>query len=205
MSCLPIRVVKVGGSLFDLPDLPERLHHWLASQPPAHYVLIAGGGRLVDQVRELHAVRPVSDVVAHWMCVDIMTVTARLLHDWLPDIPLIEDEQLLCQRVGDRGCTIFGPAHWLRHGEPYLPGRKLPTNWHVTSDSIAARLAIVLQAKELLLLKSALPEKGEMLGQMSANGFLDREFQAFASELPNTRIINFRDVPEETGEIYLED
>jgi len=38
MTRLPIRVVKVGGSLFDLPDLAERLHNWLGEQTPAHQV-----------------------------------------------------------------------------------------------------------------------------------------------------------------------
>ena len=193
MSGLPIRVVKVGGSLFDLPDLAERLHRWLAAQVPAHHVLIAGGGVLVEQVRQWHKTNPLNDAAAHWMCVDLMTVTAHMLHDRLPEIPLIEDDRLLCQRVGERGCTIFGPANWLRHSEHYLPGKKLPYNWDVTSDSIAARLAIVLQAPHLVLLKSALPNKGDDLRDLANRGYVDQGLAALAPELPPVEFVNLRE------------
>lgn len=190
MSRLPVRVIKVGGSLIELADLAQRLHDWLADQPPAHQVLVAGGGPLVEQVRKLHAIRPLSDTAAHWMCVDLMTVTAHLLHDWLPEIPLIEDDRLLCQRLGERACTIFGAANWLRHSEPYLPGKTLPASWEVTSDSIAARLAIVVQADELVLLKSTLPEAHLDLQQLADIGYVDTHLAALEPELSTIRFAN---------------
>jgi aspartokinase-like uncharacterized kinase len=85
-----IRVVKVGGSLFDLPDLPQRLWAWLAAQPRAHNVLMAGGGPLVEQVRTWNRQCAIDETAAHWMCVDLLTVTAHMLHAWLPEIPLVE-------------------------------------------------------------------------------------------------------------------
>lgn len=193
MSCTPIRVVKVGGSLFDLPDLADRLRSWLAAQSPAHHVLITGGGALVEQIRQWHAIHPISEVAAHWMCVDLMTATAHMLHDYLPEIPLIEDDRLLCQRVGERSCTIFGPANWLRHSEPQLPGKKLPANWEVTSDSIAARLAITLLANELVLLKSASPIPMANVQQLTSSGYLDPMFSELLPELSRTYLINFRE------------
>ncbi len=192
MSRIPIRVVKVGGSLFDLPDLADRLRAWLSEQSPAHHVIVTGGGALVEQVRRWHALRPLNDAAAHWMSVDLMTVTAHMLHDHLPEIPLIEDDRLLCQRLGERSCTLFGPGQWLRHSEPNLPGRKLPTNWQVTSDSIAARLAITLLADELVLLKSALPQK-KSVEQLVQEGYLDRMFAALHPDLPRTFLVNLRD------------
>ncbi|MEZ6114792.1 MAG: hypothetical protein R3C99_27825 [Pirellulaceae bacterium] len=41
----PIRVIKVGGSLFDLPDLRQRVAEWRSRQPTALDVLIAGVAR----------------------------------------------------------------------------------------------------------------------------------------------------------------
>lgn len=203
MNRSAIRVVKVGGSLLDMNDLANRLRKWLAVQTPAHHVLLVGGGALVEQVRRWHAEQPLSESAAHWMCVDLMTVTAHLLHDRLPEFTLVEDDRLLCQRVGQRNCTIFSPARWLRHSEPHLPGLKLPANWEVTSDSIAARLAIVLQADELLLLKSALPNPGEKVQQWTSGGFVDQFFPALSSDLPPTRIVNLRDLPHRTMELLL--
>ena len=54
MTCHhPIRVVKIGGSLFQFPALVQNLRSWLASQPRALNVLLAGGGRFADAVRDL--------------------------------------------------------------------------------------------------------------------------------------------------------
>ncbi|NOZ40340.1 MAG: hypothetical protein GXP24_08955 [Planctomycetes bacterium] len=201
MSRLPIRVVKVGGSLLNLPDLAERLQEWLAEQSPAHHVLVAGGGALVEQVRQWHKLRPLNDEAAHWMCVDLMTVTAQMLHDWLPEIPLVEDDRLLCQRVGERGSTIFATADWLRHSEPSLPGRTLPANWDVTSDAIAARLAIVFSVDELVLLKSALPAGDFEVRKLAEIGYLDPMMVRLASELPPTRLVNFRALPHQATKL----
>lgn len=190
MSDCPIRVVKVGGSLLELPDLADRLRRWLAAQSPAHHVLLGGGGPLADHVRLWHALRPLKDDTAHWMCVDLLTVTAHLLHARLPEIPLVEDDRLLCQRVGQRACTIFGPAAWLRHGEPRLPGTRLPATWDVTSDSIAARLAVALRAAELVLLKSTLPEENLQVPELAKSGLVDAMFPRLVDELPAVRIVN---------------
>lgn len=192
-----IRVVKVGGSLLDLPDLPLRLRAWLASQRPAHNVLIAGGGPLVEQVRTWNADQPIEEAAAHWMCVDLLTVTAHLLHAWLPEYPLVEDDRLLCQRVGEEGGTIFGPAPWMRRSEPGLPGTWLPSNWDTTSDSIAGRLAAALLADEFVLLKSALPRRrtSRELSALAAAGYIDSVLAQMAPELPPTRLVNLRAEP----------
>jgi aspartokinase-like uncharacterized kinase len=191
-----IRVVKVGGSLLDMPDLPERLRSWLAAQPRAHNVIVAGGGPLVEQVRVWHRETGLDETAAHWMCVDLLTVTAHLLHSWLPEIPLIEDDRLLCQRVGEDGATIFGPAPWMRHSEPGLPGRWLPTSWDTTSDSIAGRLSVALRADEFVLLKSDLPrQRSPELSALAAVGYIDTILAQMSHELPATRLVNLRAKP----------
>ena len=191
---VPIRVVKVGGSLLDLGDLATRMRQWLKAQTPAHHVIVVGGGALVEQVREWHRNDPIDDVAAHWMCIDLMSVTAHLLHSRMPEIALIEDDRLLCQRVGSRDCTIFGPANWMRHSEPYLPGTKLPASWDVTSDSIAARLAFALIADEIVLLKSSLPQKRQTnrIKDLAAGGYIDVMMAQLAHELPGVRVVNLR-------------
>ena len=197
MSRTAIRVVKVGGSLLDLPDLADRLRRWLAAQSPAHHVLVVGGGALVEQVRQWHTLQPLGEAAAHWMCIDLMTVTAHMLHDRLPEISLIEDDSLLRERLGEPSCTIFGVAAWLRQSEPNLPGYRLPTSWEVTSDSIAGRLALVLHADELVLLKSALPEQPIAcdIAQLAADGLFDRALPCIAKELSALRLVNLRANP----------
>jgi aspartokinase-like uncharacterized kinase len=192
-----IRVVKIGGSLLDLVGLPDKLRAWLAAQPRAHNVLVAGGGPLVEQVRWWNReIAAVDETASHWMCVDLLTVTAHLLHAWLPEIPLVEDDRLLCRRVGEDGATIFGPAPWMRHSEPGLPGRWLPTDWETTSDSIAGRLAVALRADEFVLLKSDLPKaRSPELSALAAIGYIDPILAQMSHELPATRLVNFRANP----------
>ncbi len=201
MNHLPMRIVKVGGSLFDLPDLAQRLRHWLADQPPAHHVLLAGGGKFVDQVRERQRSSGMSDTDAHWACIDCMQQTAKMLSTWLPGTPLISDERLLSKRAHDCSYTLFDSADWLRHREPQAAGTKLGKNWQVTSDSIAARLAIVLSAEELLLLKSMNPKSCQSLQELANCGAVDVGMLALAGELPTTRIVNLRDIPHRTSDV----
>jgi aspartokinase-like uncharacterized kinase len=192
-----IRVVKVGGSLLDLPKLADKLRNWLAGQPPAHNVLVAGGGPLVEQIRIWHAAEAIDDAAAHWICVDLLTATAHLLHARLPEIPLVENEALLSQRVGKPGATIFGPARWMRHCEQSLPGMRLPSGWDTTSDSIAGRLAAALKADEFVLLKSALPQEraSRKLNALVDAGYIDPVLAQMAAELPPTRLVNLRAEP----------
>lgn len=192
-----IRVVKIGGSLLDLPELPDRLRTWLADQLPAHNVLLAGGGALVDQIRTWHSAESIDEAAAHWMSIDLLTVTAQLLHAWLPEIPLVENDCLLQQRAAEDGATIFSPAPWMRYREPALPGKRLSCSWDTTSDSIAGRLAAALRAEELVLLKSVLPRKRTSieLTALAAVGHIDRMLVQMAHELPPTRLVNFRATP----------
>jgi aspartokinase-like uncharacterized kinase len=80
----------------------------------------------------------------------------------------------------------------LRHGEPRLPGTRLPANWDVTSDSIAARLAVALRAEELVLLKSTLPDAHLEVEELSQSGLVDTMFPRLCGELPAVRIVNLR-------------
>ena len=41
-------VIKVGGSLLDLPDLPARLDRWLTARGGAKPMLVVGGGVVAD-------------------------------------------------------------------------------------------------------------------------------------------------------------
>ena len=138
------------------------------------------------------------EVAAHWMCVDLLTVTAHQLHAWLPEIPLIEDDCLLCQRVGEPGAMhLFGPLAWMCDAEPGLPGTWLPSSWETTSDSIAGRLAAAPRADEFVLLKSALPRRraSRELRARAVIGYIDPLLALMAPELPPTRLVNLRAEP----------
>ena len=183
------RVIKVGGSLFDLPDLGERVQAWLDQQSRARNIFVAGGGRLADEIRRQHDLRPLDDFRAHWLCVDAMDIMAHVLHKRLVGSNLCA--KISSVREIKSTNTIFKAGKWLRFGEPIHAGTRLTESWDITSDSIAARLAICIGANEFLLMKSADPP-GHDLHQLSELGYVDKFLPKLAGELPPWRIVNLR-------------
>lgn len=192
MSHARVSVVKVGGSLLATPKFPRRLRAWLADRMSAHrdthFVLVAGGGQWVDAIRELDAHTPLGDERAHWICVELMDVTAGLVAAMLPEICVTALFGELERRLHEPGVTLLRPSEFVARIEPTRIGTRLPANWSVTSDSIAARLAIVLDADEWVLLKSAPPpiarDHDRWLDSLAAAGYVDKFLPTLADELP---------------------
>lgn len=192
----PIRVVKVGGSLFDWDGLPEAVTQWLASRPPAQNILIAGGGELADAIRHVASRYKTPEVAAHWLCVDAMSVSAQLLGAILRDrLRVITSWNIFRSLVASGGeDCVFDPREYLRAFEPQTKGTPLPRDWNVTSDSIAARVAIAIEARELMLLKSQDPPAGASPEELAQTGYVDQFFPTIAKDLSaSVHYFNLRD------------
>ncbi len=192
MTRARVAVVKVGGSLIAAAEFPRRLRAWLdeklAAHRDTHFVVIAGGGKWVDAIRELDAYSPLGEERAHWVCVAVMDVTAGLVGAMLPELSMVDSFGQLEHRIGKPGMTLLKPSEFVERIEPTCAGTRLPANWSVTSDSIAGRLAIVLRADELVLLKSIPPpikrvSKG-WLDELAAAGYVDAFLPTLDLELP---------------------
>jgi aspartokinase-like uncharacterized kinase len=184
---MAIRVVKVGGSLLDWPPLASALRAWLADQPPAANVLVCGGGPLCDVIRQAARIHWLGEEPAHWLCVDLLSASARLLAAILRDVPVVD----VVDRQDSRPAVILDPRRFLMDVEPHLPGCVLPRNWAATSDSIAARIAETLAAEELVLLKSAEPALASWQ-ELAAASFVDSFFPHIAAGLNSARVVNLR-------------
>ena len=193
---MKLRVVKVGGSLLEWPPLPRALAQWLRDQPPAHHVLLAGGGALADAIRRADAAFRLGEETAHWLCVEALGTTARLLAALhRPPLPLVASFSALQGHLtcGEAMTLVLDPRDFLTQHEPHLPGRPLAHTWDVTSDSIAARVAEALAADELVLLKSADPPPGATLDNLAACGLVDTYFPRAAENIKNrVRLVNVR-------------
>ena len=182
-----LRVVKVGGSLLASDEPASQLRAWLnrqkASSPQAQRVLLVGGGRLVDTLRQLDRVQSLGDDVAHWAAIDLMGVNAAVVAQWLQLELVAGDLQALrSELTADIATIVYNPQRFLRQQEPTLPGTRLQVGWQTTSDSIAARVATALGAS-LTLLKSAAPPHGCQTGDWQALaewGYVDAAFPALA-------------------------
>jgi len=189
---IPWRVIKLGGSLLDLPDVASRLSRWLAGEPAARDCILVGGGRLADVVREADQRFSLAEEASHWLCVRAMGIHAELLASLLPGTSLVGSLPELLERQPASGPAVLDPEHFLRLEEPRLPPPHLPASWKVTSDSIAARLARALPAGELVLLKSCLPDAPCTIEAAARAGYVD-EFFPSAAVLPTPiRCVNLR-------------
>jgi aspartokinase-like uncharacterized kinase len=140
-------VVKVGGSLFGHPALGRGLNAWLnqLSDRGEPYLLVPGGGPAADAVREWDRVHGLGDTHSHWLALRSLSLTAHLLLHLLPGSTVV------CHPNGESlpPCVQVLDAY-----EFCKDDDALPHSWDVTSDSIAARAAVVGNASRLILLKS---------------------------------------------------
>ncbi|OHB75220.1 MAG: hypothetical protein A2W31_18695 [Planctomycetes bacterium RBG_16_64_10] len=119
-----------------------------------------------------------------------MQITAQILAELLPEAVLADDYRQVRDHPGTGRLTVLDSWSFLRDEEPHVPGTCLPESWAVTSDSIAARLAIAVPADELVLLKSALPAPGARIPQLVRDGYVDPFFGMLSAELPPVRAVN---------------
>ncbi len=200
---LEIRVVKLGGSLLDLPDLGQRVEAWLSSQSPACNLMIVGGGEIVEQIRNLDNVHGFDPSDVHWLCVDLLTTSAHLAAKLLNGFYLIEEresfERILASRF-DRSSQIqvivlpriFYSRQLASSGCDWC--QLLPQSWATTTDSIAALLARQVQARELVLLKSNAISESILGNQAWADrGIVDKAFPEIAETISSIRMVNLRD------------
>jgi aspartokinase-like uncharacterized kinase len=195
-----VRVIKVGGSLFDWNQLPIALGRWLDAQSSACNVLVAGGGALADVIRQADATHALGEQIAHELCVELLGVTARLLEALLAGrAPRVAFSDLQEQRTANRlpDSCVLDVRGILLGIESAAPATSLPHTWNVTSDSIAAWVACALAADELVLLKSDDPPGDQSLDALAAAEYVDRYFPtAVASFAGTVRMVNLRGLPQ---------
>ena len=165
-------VVKVGGSLFDHPGLGPGLRAFVAELAPP-VLLVAGGGDFADAVRTLDRVHALGEERAHRLALRSLAVTGALL-------------EALALRCASRPHVL--DCHQFARDDDALPH-----TWAVTTDSIAARAAVVYGAARLILLKSIDIPSGMSWDAAAASGWVDAHFPnvvagaAFAVEAVNFR------------------
>lgn len=186
----PAAVIKVGGSLFDLPDLGQRLQNWLAGQATRAFLLVAGGGPVAEVVRQYDRLYGLGEERAHWLALRALALNARLLSSLLPQGVVVPHIRLVGAQWRRGKIPVLDLYSFARADEGQ-PGA-LPHCWTVTSDSLAARVARVTGAGELLLLKSTSLPVGMDWTVAGKRGLVDTYFAEVAGNSLAVRFINFR-------------
>ncbi len=187
-------VVKVGGSLFDLPDLGRRLRTWLDRYRMPNTMLVPGGGPTADVIRELDARHTLGQDAAHWLALRALSLNAAVLQALLPGSEVIADWREARRLTGQGVLPILDALQFAQEDEGQ-PG-SLPHTWDATSDSLAARVAIVAQARELILLKSVTIRDDMSWAEAARCGYVDKCFGPLCAQAGWLRIrtVNFREL-----------
>lgn len=185
-------VVKVGGSLLDLPDLTNRLGAYLESLRPACVLLIVGGGREVNPLREQDQAGQFTAEAAHWRAIEVMTAnTQRVSTDLGLNIVATQADLRSAARAD---CAVSMDTDALLREDEERSGPRLPRSWSVTSDSIAVRLAHLAGADSVLLLKSCGVPVQTRVEQAVEQGVVDAHLPSILNGV-TVGLVNFRQVP----------
>ena len=134
------QVVKIGGSLF--PNYAIELAQCLKGTGS---LIVLGGGEFANLIRKYDEEMNFSEEANHWTAIGCMDIIAKLVNDKVESARLaytIEE----ANRVSDDGFTpIFVVSDFLKSEDPF------ECSWDVTSDSIAAYIAHLLNANLLIV------------------------------------------------------
>jgi len=188
---MKIVVIKVGGSLFDLPDLSARLSRLLDDFENARPLIICGGGETVDLVRSWDKTYDLGDEAAHWLAIQSLMLNDKLLCELMPNARVISSPAEATEVWKDHKIPVLCSYTYLKQtSETQIA--PLPTSWDVTSDSIAAWVSLTWPAEELVLLKSVDLPREMTLSELAQAGLVDRFFPSFLERLPKLRWCNLR-------------
>jgi len=186
-----VQVVKLGGSLLGWPETPDRLAKLLSDASVSRPLLIVGGGRAADIVRDWHKLHHFDDATAHDLAVGGMTLNSQLLAALLPQATLVRNRDEAATAWIHHRWPILDCAAFLPREEPLQP-LELPHTWQATSDAIAAWVTLAWPASHLMLLKSTdLPDQLPA-NQLAAAGLIDHCLAGWIEQLPTVDWVNLR-------------
>lgn len=170
-------IIKLGGSLQD----SEYLQPWLdaiVEHGPGRAVVVPGGGRFADAVREAQRRFGFDDAEAHRAAVRAMEEYADVLHQLAPRLTPARDAAGI-RAVLDRG----GVPLWLPCAM-IIDNPEVPESWDVTSDSLALWLAQELALQGLVLVKSREVDEKLSLEELAGSGVIDGHFPQLFRKRP---------------------
>ena len=146
-------VVKLGGSLLTLPDLAERLRAIVRLLHPHEALIIVGGGEAADEIRRQDERCGLSATQAHWHAIAAMTFNAEIVSRICGCLPVVSN-RIDAEIAWQHHEAVLLDANAFLRTEQATHFRSLPESWSVTSDSIAAFVAIHWPAKQVVFCKA---------------------------------------------------
>lgn len=140
-------VLKVGGSLSRGAGLENLCREISCLGVRYHLLIVPGGGRFADEVRDAYRQYNVDETTAHHMALLAMDQFGYLLNGLIAGSLLASDLLSACSAAQSGKAAILLPSALIMHADP------LPHSWQVTSDTISAWIAHQSHCGRLVLLK----------------------------------------------------
>jgi hypothetical protein len=160
-------VIKVGGSLFDLPGLGPRLAAWLPTLGTRALLLVPGGGPAANVVRAFDRLHALGEEAAHWLALRALSRNATVLAQLLAPLgAVVVDGPEAAPECWQTATVPIVDGYLFARGDDGRPGA-LPHSWCV---------AIRARAQRLILLKSITIPEGVSWAEAGRRGWVDEHF-----------------------------
>jgi aspartokinase-like uncharacterized kinase len=141
-------VIQIGGNLADWVAMADWLNLASRMAAKAPTVIVPTGGPFAETVREAEDMWRLSPTIVRRMMLLGMDNHALLLHGIRPDIATAVDYAAIWANAAAGRASVWMPGELARE-RPDLVG-----DWDMSSDSLAAWLAVELGAERLILVNA---------------------------------------------------
>ena len=161
-------VVKIGGSLQESDCLSEWLN-CLVEYGAGRVVIVPGGGKYADTVRQDQLAHGFDDVKAHKLALLAMEQYAQQLNSIVPGLQCVSDLDSINSCLRNNQVPVWLPYKMIE-GE-----KEVPASWEAGSDALAIWLAKQLNSHSVILVKSVkLPEHFSSVTELAGLGLIDK-------------------------------
>ncbi|MBS7617693.1 delta 1-pyrroline-5-carboxylate synthetase [Candidatus Bathyarchaeota archaeon] len=141
--------MKIGGSIYSDPAAFKKLCFEIGKLSSNYrLVIVPGGAVFADEVRLCYRIFHVSEEAAHKMAILAMSQYGLLIADLTPNSKPVYTIKECLEGVSKGFIPVLLPHRILEENDPFQP------SWDVTSDSISAYVAHLLNVKLLILTKN---------------------------------------------------
>jgi dihydroneopterin aldolase len=164
-------VAKLGGSTTD----DDAFRGWADAfdKSSVPLIVVPGGGPFADAIRDQQPRLAFSDAAAHAMAILAMEQFGHVLLDHRPSMKAARSDDEIRLAIGEGRSAVWMPSAMT------LSAPEIARSWDITSDSLAAWLAMRLHATALLLVKQTDDfSAADSPASLAARGIVDPAFPA---------------------------
>jgi aspartokinase-like uncharacterized kinase len=163
-----ILVVKIGGSLAETGRLKSALDAIASAKRPV--VVVPGGGEFAQKVRDLQNALRFDDKSAHRLAMLGMHQMAEMYFTLDPRFAAADSLGGIQRQLAVGLTPVWMPLQMCQT-DP-----EIPTDWSITSDGLAARLAERMGGAAVVLLKSVDVAPNGAAADLAREGVVDTVF-----------------------------